>query len=50
MVVVQVQSQMASHYIVPGHGGFEKLLLHVASKVRPQCERGLAQQAFELES
>jgi hypothetical protein len=50
MVVVQVQSQMASNYNVPGHSGFEKVLLYVAREVRPQCERRLAQQAFELES
>src|SRR3984893_12038556 len=30
---------------LPGHGRFEKVLLHLAREVRPQCERGLAQQA-----
>ncbi|MBR1226824.1 MULTISPECIES: hypothetical protein [unclassified Bradyrhizobium] len=50
MVVVQVRRQMFSDDNVPGHSGFEKVLLHVAREVRPQCERGLAQQALELES
>ena len=43
MVVVQVGSQMVSDDIVTGRGHFEKVFLHVAGKVRPQGERGLAQ-------
>jgi hypothetical protein len=50
MVVVQVRSQMVSNYNFAGHGRFENFLLHVARKVRPQYERGLAQQAFEFVS
>ncbi|MBR1215998.1 hypothetical protein [Bradyrhizobium sp. JYMT SZCCT0180] len=50
MVVVQVRRQMFSDYNVTGHSGFEQVLLHVARKLRPQCEHGLAQQALELES
>ena len=50
MVVVQVRSQMVSNYNVIGHSRFEKILLHVARQVCPQCERGLAQQAFEFVS
>lgn len=50
MVVVQVRRQMFSHSNVTGHSGFEQVLLHVAREVRPQCERGLAQQALELKS
>ena len=48
MMIVQVRSQMVSKDDFPGHGLFEKALLHVAWKVRPQSERGPAQQAFEL--
>ena len=50
MVVVQVRSRMVSNYNFPGHGRFEKVLLHLAREVRLQCERGLAQQAFEFVS
>jgi hypothetical protein len=48
MVVVQVRSQMVSKDNFPRHGLLEKALLHVAWKVRPQGERGPAQQAFEF--
>ncbi|HXN69309.1 MAG TPA: hypothetical protein VN926_16870 [Bradyrhizobium sp.] len=50
MVVVQVRSQMVSNYNFASHSRFEKALLHVARQVRPQCEHGLAQQAFEFVS
>jgi hypothetical protein len=50
MVIMQVRSQMVSNYNFPGHGRFEKVLLHLAREVRPQCEHGLAQQAFEFVS
>jgi len=48
MVVVQVQSQMVSKDNFPRHSLFEKTLLHVAWKVRPQNKRSPAQQAFEF--
>jgi hypothetical protein len=48
MVIVQVRSQMVSQDDFPGYGLFEKALLHVAWQVRPQGERGPAQQAFEF--
>ena len=47
---MQVRSQMVSNYDVLGHGCFEKIFLHLARLVRPQCERGFAQQAFEFMS
>ena len=50
MVIVQVRSQMVSNYNVIGHSRFEKILLHVARQACPQCDRGLAQQAFEFVS
>jgi hypothetical protein len=50
MMVVQIRRQMFSNYSVPGHSRFEKALLHLAREVRPQRERGLAQQAFKLVS
>jgi|SRR5580704_11907338 hypothetical protein len=50
MVVVQVRSQMVSNYNFVSHSRFEKALLHLARQVRPQCERGLAQQAFKFVS
>jgi hypothetical protein len=50
MVVVQVRSQMVSNYNFVSHSRFKKALLHVARQVRPQCERGLAQQAFKFVS
>jgi hypothetical protein len=49
MVEVQVRSQMVSNDDFACHSRLEKTLLHVAGQVRPQCERGLAQQAFEFE-
>ena len=42
-----IRNHLASY--LHDHSGFEKVLLHIAREVRPQCERGLAQQAFELE-
>ena len=48
MVIVQVRSQMVSKDDFSCHGPFEKAFLHVAWKVRPQRERGPAQQAFEF--
>jgi hypothetical protein len=41
MMVMQVRRQMVSNDGIPGHSRFEKCLLHVAGKVRPQCERRL---------
>ncbi len=50
MVVVQVRSQVISNYRVLAYGRFEKRFLHVAREIRPQRERGPAQQAFEFVS
>jgi hypothetical protein len=41
---------MVSNDNFPGHSRFKESLLHVAREVRPQCDRGLAQQAFEFVS
>ena len=48
MVIVQVRSQMVSQDNFAGHGLFEKALLHIAWKVRPQRKCGPAQQAFKF--
>jgi hypothetical protein len=48
MVIVQVRSQMVSNGEFATDSRFEEKFLHVPREIRPQCERGLTRQAFEL--